>query len=1240
LDPLAHRPSPLPTPAADLPPAERALGREAALAEIWSEVLRLPQVGLDDDFLALGGHSLHATQVLSRVRDRFGATLPLRALFESPTPRALAARAEWHPEQKLEWHPERRTKRRTDPGATMPAVERIHRVPRDAPLRTSYSQRRMWLVQQLNPQTTAYNMAFTLRLRGALDCDRLAAALDTVARRHEAFRTRFIAVDGEPAQVIGAHPVVALEQIDLGNHAAAAREGETRQALRNAARQRFDLTAGGLHRTLLVRLDETDHVLLWLIHHSVGDQWSAGVLMHELQQAYTALIHGQPADLPTRRIEFADYAEWQRDAAREAALEPQLAYWRRQLDGVAPLALPTDKPRRGQISGSGGSATLDLGVDRLSALKGFSSRHRVTPFMTLLACFQLVLARRSGQTDIAVGVPVANRHSTDAEALVGTLVNTVVMRSRVVAELRFLDLLAAVKETALQAYANQDAPFDTLVQQLAVRRDRNFSPLVQVMFNVLNAPYRVDGFAGLHVQPFPFDQGAAQFDLSLTVDTETFGQAHLEYASDLFDAATARRMLAGYVAVLDQVLADPSLTLADYALLGREERAELQRWNATEVIFERGAPKADATESGIPAGGLRLGDLIRRGVATHGDAIAVVFEGRHVTYRELDASARALALRLRAAGAGPGTLVGVCLERSVELVTALVGVVYSGAAYVPLDPAYPAERLANMCGDAAMTLIVARDLELHRLRPALPVELCVIDIDTVSAAGDADGAGNERAEQEFSVPGSADDPAYVIFTSGSTGRPKGAMNAHKGVVNWLRWMQSEYHLTPQDRVLLKTPYSFDVSLREFFWPLMVGATIVVARPDGHRDSAYLVETIRAERITLLHFVPSMLRIFLDEPGLDGCTSIRRVVCSGEALPADAVAMFFERLPHSRLCNLYGPTEAAVEVTYWECRPEHGNADAANPASVPIGRPVANTQMHVLDDRLRPQPVGVPGELYIGGVQVGMGYVARPELTAERFLADPFVPGARLYKTGDLARWTHDGVIDYLGRTDHQVKVRGHRIELGEIEACLATHAEVAQCVVVAREDTPGDKRLVAYVTACDSIPAVGALREHLRRQVPEYMVPQHVVVLDSIPLLANGKIDRNALPAPTDNAVQRDTAFWVPRTDAEVALAQIWEHLLDIDRVSTTDNFFDLGGHSLLAMRVVSDIHKALGVRIAARRLVYESLGQLAASVEANLNGPADEAPAVKATTARYLMNGLKRMLAGRGRPGAGVADT
>ncbi len=1169
-------------------PTERAVG------QIWRDVLGIEHVGVHDHFFELGGHSLTAMQVVARLRVGLQLELPLRTLFSHPTLETLAAEID----SILSAGPPGDSIGRD--GAALVDLPVIPTIARDGPLLASYSQRRMWLVQALNPQTTAYNMSFALRLRGTVNADALVAAIDWVVQRHEAFRTRFGMLDGEVVQWIDPPSPTQIDRIDLRHLPAEAREREARKQREQAAGRSFDLASSGLYRLSLLQTSDAEHVLLWLMHHVIGDHWTDGILLREVGQAYGALLQGRAPVLPALRIEYADYAAWQRAPAQRERLAPQMAWWTDRLRGLRPLPMPFDLSWRELPSGRGSSLSARLAASTVAALKRFSPRHGVTPFMAMLACFNVVLSRYCGQTDIVVGSPVANRTRVESESLIGTLVNTLVMRSDLSGDPTFVELLARVKDTTLEAFAHQDAPFERLVEETTFERSATRQPLVQVLFNVINAPFDVKAMPGITLERFDYTSIAAQFELGLTVD-DAFGIVHMSYSTDLFVRSTAERVLASFLTVMDCMLADPTRRVADCETRGAAEQTQLAAWNATELPFEPG---------------LRLGDLIRRQMLRAGDAPAVIFEDRYLSGSELDARARALALRLRALGAGPGSLVGVCLKRGMELVAALVGVVYSGAAFVPLDPAYPAERLARMAEDAGMTLVLSRAAEWQGLRPALPPNLRMIDVDgdDDDDGGRADGPAQAQALAlalaNFELIGSAEDPAYVIFTSGSTGRPKGAMNAHCGVVNWLQWMQAEYALTPQDRVLLKTPYSFDVSLREFLWPLMTGATIVVARPDGHRDAAYLAELIRRERITLLHFVPSMLRIFLDEPGLEQCTSVRRVVCSGEALPADAVDLFFRRLPHSRLCNLYGPTEAAVEVTYWECRPGDGEGGASIP-NIPIGRPVANTQMHVLDSRLRPQPVGVAGDLYIGGVQVGMGYVGRPELTAERFIADPFRPGGRLYKTGDLARWTRDGVLDYLGRADDQVKLRGHRIELGEIEACLGTHAEVARCAVTVREDVAGDKRLVAYVVSHGAAPDAAALRDHLRISLPEFMLPQHFVAIDALPLLPNGKLDRRALPRPdpaSPGQERRRDEREAPRTDAEKAVAAVWQSLLGVRHVGRSDNFFDLGGHSLLAMRAVSELERRLGTKLELRKLVFESLAQVAAAID-HTAGPRDPAP-------------------------------
>jgi amino acid adenylation domain-containing protein len=708
-----------------------------------------------------------------------------------------------------------------------------------------------------------------------------------------------------------------------------------------------------------------------------------------------------------------------------------------------------------------------------------------------------------------------------------------------------------MREVCLDALAHQDLPFERLVEELKPARDLSRNAVFQVMFALQNAPQAALELPGLTLTPVDTGAGAAQFDLSLLAwETPDGLAAFFSYATDLFDEATIARMAAHWRVLLEAMVAAPERRVSELALLTEPERRQvLVEWNATSR--EYGAER-------------RLHRLLEAQAARTPDAVALEYEGRELSYAEVNRRANQLARVLRKQGVGPDVLVGVFAERSFEMVVALVAVLKAGGAYVPLDPSYPAERLAHVLEDAGAPLVLAQP-QLASALPASATEVLVLDPAWAAYAGES---GEDL--EDAGTPGNL---AYVIFTSGSTGRPKGAMNEHRGIVNRLLWMQEQYGLGGHDAVLQKTPFSFDVSVWEFFWPLMTGARLVIARPEGHRDSAYLVDLIRERGITTLHFVPSMLRVFLEEEGLEGCGSLKRVICSGEALPHELQERFFARLPAVELHNLYGPTEAAVDVTYWACR--RGDERL----TVPIGRPVANTQMYVLDAHMQPVPAGVAGELYIGGVQVGRGYVGRPELTAERFVPDPFskAPGARLYKTGDLARHLADGAIEYLGRLDYQVKIRGQRIELGEIEAVLDQHPAVGQSVVMAREDTAGDQRLVAYVVPRETAPTSAQLKEHLLRTLPPYMVPAAYVFLQALPLTSSGKVDRKALPAPERSALQQ-AAYVAPRTATEKVLAGIWAEVLKLERVGMEDNFFELGGHSLLATQVMSRIRYAFDV--------------------------------------------------------------
>jgi len=1086
---------------------------EELLAGIWSEVLRRGPVASGDGFFELGGHSLLATQVVSRVREVFGVELPLRAVFEAPTLAGLAARI---------------GAARNDLQAP-PVVP----VPRDGELRASFAQERLWFLDRFGTDRASYNLPTAIRLRGRLDTAALAGALKEIVRRHESLRTTFTVTGGAEArvlQVIGP-ACLSLPVVDL--RGLPEPENEVTRLAREDARRPFDLSRGPLLRTALLQAAEEDHTLLLSMHHIVSDGWSIGVLLGEL----TALYRRSPlADLP---VQYADFAAWQRTWLRGEVLERQLGWWRDHLAGVPPvLDLPADRPRPPVPSGRGGrfpvalSSTLREGIQKLARQQG------ATSFMVLLAAFQTLLGRLASRDDVPVGTPIAGRIRAETERLIGFFVNTLVLRADLAGDPAFRGLLGRTREALLGAYAHQDLPFEKLVEELHPERSQAHSPLFQVMLILQNAPMDDLELPGVTATPAVPDTGTTKFDLRLALSETAEGLVgSVLYNLDLFDAATARRMAGHFQALLAAAVVDPEARLSDLPVLGQAEVQHLLReWNDTRVDWDLERPLHGWIE-----------DQVRRTP----DAPALTYEGETLTYRELDERAGRLAARLRRQGAGPETRIGITAERSLELVVGLLGILKSGACYVPIDPSYPPERLAFM----------VEDFQQGIEQPILLTRESLAD------------APEPEAPRSAVLP---KHPAYVIYTSGSTGRPKGAVNTHEAIVNRLVWMQAEYGLTSGDVVLQKTPFSFDVSVWEFFWPLMVGARLVVARPGGHQDSAYLADLIRREGVTTLHFVPSMLQVFLEQPGVETCASLRRVICSGEALPFELQQRFFAKLgAFAGLHNLYGPTEAAVDVTVWACVP------GGRPV-VPIGRPISNLRIHILDPAFRPVPMNVPGELYIAGVGLARGYLNRPALTADRFVPDPFgSPGSRMYKSGDLCRHLPDGRIEYLGRLDHQVKIRGFRIELGEIEAALCAHPTVKEAVVLAREDRPGDKRLVAYLTAAGETveTAVPELRRHLLASLPEYMVPAAFVVLPALPLSPNGKVDRKLLPAPdiADTAAPEDREHVAPRTPLEEFLAGLWKAPLGLESVGIHDDFFGLGGNSISGAILINQLQERLG---------------------------------------------------------------
>jgi amino acid adenylation domain-containing protein len=1050
-----------------------------------------------------------------------------------------------------------------DPATGSGIPQRPHRS--SAP--QSFAQRQMWVIDRMAPGNRAYNQPNGYRLRGALHLRALQDSFNEIIRRHEGLRTTFADKDGEPLQIIHPELKIAIKMTALDHLAGEARENRLHVLASEEAVRPFDLSHLPLIRVSLFKLDETEHVLLINLHHIVADGLSVGLMLQELDAFYRAFTGGGDPHPPALTVQYADFAHWQRHAMTDDAYTGQIEFWRKQLQGKLPvLELPADMPRPPFQSFLGSNVFFRIPKALAEDLRSVGAGEECTFFMTMLAAFQALLHRYSGAEDVIIGTPVATRSHRQVEPLIGNFLNMVALRGDLSGDPTFVELLRRSRNSALDAFSNSDLPFEGMVNNLKFNRDSSRNPVFQAMLQVLSTA--APRIGDLEVRGFDFDLKYAQCDLSLHLYEESGGYGgRFEYCTELFRADTVERMSSSFEHLLNAIVGDPQRKISELSILAEGERKRiLDEWNAT------------SRDYGVES---RLHRLFEAQVGRTPGGVALGLEGRELTYAQVNERANRLARVLRAKGVGPGVLVGVIAERSFEMVVSLLAILKAGGAYVPLDPSYPGERLRHMLEDAQARLVLAQP----HLVSQLPGAAQVLELDASWAAYAGEAGGN------LEDAGTPEDLAYVIFTSGSTGRPKGGMNAHRGICNRLLWMQEEYGLTAEDRVLQKTPFSFDVSVWEFFWPLLTGARLVIARPEGHRDSAYLVRLIRESGITTMHFVPSMMRVFLEEQGVEVCSSLRRVICSGEALPHELQERFFARLPEAELHNLYGPTEAAVDVTYWACR--RGDERL----TVPIGHPVANTQIYVLDARMRPVPVGVPGELYIGGVQVGRGYVGRPELTAERFAPDPFskTPGARLYRTGDSVRYLADGAIEYLGRLDHQVKIRGQRIELGEIEAVLAEHSAVRQAAVHLWQVKADDVRIVACcVPAKAGVLAPISLRKHLRARLPEYMIPQYFLPMDEIPLLPNGKVDRRRLPKPVlaESGVGQHEA---PADAVEAVIAEIWTGLIQPARpIGRNDRFFEMGGHSLLGLQALGQMEQRLGVRLDFRVLLQESLVEIA----------------------------------------------
>ncbi|MET0399846.1 MAG: amino acid adenylation domain-containing protein, partial [Longimicrobiaceae bacterium] len=1102
---------------------------EEALAEIWAAVLQVERVGVEDDFFALGGHSLLATRVVSRVREALGVEAPLRAVFEAPTVAGLAARVD--------------ALLRDGAGVQLPPLRPAPRG--DAPLPLSFAQQRLWFIHQLDPRSPAYNMPFPLRLRGKLEPATLARALTELARRHESLRTVFRSVEGEPVQVVRPAAPVALPVVDLRGLVDEDREAALLRLAREEAARAFDLERGPLLRSTLLRPGDEEWAVLFTLHHVVSDGWSMGVLVREMSSLYEAFLAGRPSPLPEPVLQYADYAVWQRGWLAGDVLEAQLAFWRERLAGAPPLLeLPTDRPRPLVASDRAGQRAFALSPEASRALRALSHREGATPFMTLLAVYTALLARWSGQDDVSVGTPLAGRGHLELEGLIGFFVGTLVIRTRLDGRPGFRRLLARVREATLGAQAHQDLPFERLVDELEAERSLDHAPLFQAMFALQSAAPSDERLSLAGVRAYPLHAGAAtaKWDLSLSLDDGGERMVgSVVYRADLFDEGTVERMLGHFRVLAERFAADPDRPVAEVDLLTPAERAELL--------------DADGARRAYPAG--LAHELFAAQSRRTPGAVALRCAGEETTYAELEARANRLAHLLRRRGVGPDVAVGICLPRTPEMVAALLAVLGAGGAYLPLDPAYPAERLGYMLEDAGARLVLTDTATAGRL----PARAEAVALDALAVREELAQAPAGPLESG-ALP---DNLSHVIFTSGSTGRPKGVMIRHGSTATLLHWLRETVSDEERSAVLGSTSINFDVSVAEIFGTLCWGGTLYLVE-----NALELARFADRDRIRYASMVPTAAAELLRMGAVPA--GVRTLNLGGEALPAPLARELYALGTVERVGNLYGPTEDTTYSTYAVVPRDAGR--------VTVGRPVANTRILVLDAELGLVPVGVVGELYLAGDGLARGYANRPDLTAERFLPDPFgEPGGRMYRVTDRVRLLADGELEYLGRSDFQVKVRGFRIEPGEIEGVLLAHPGVRAAVVVAREDAPGERRLVAYLAADGEPPPADALRERLRASLPEHMVPAAFVVLDNLPLTPNGKVDRGALPAP-ERAGGPGAEHVPPRDALELALAGVWEEVLGASPVGVRDNFFAVGGHSLLAVRLMARVETVLGARL------------------------------------------------------------
>ncbi len=1027
---------------------------------------------------------------------------------------------------------------------TIPKRQISHNIP------LSFSQQRLWFIDQLYHGSSFYNIPIAFHIKGHLNITALRRSLNEILKRHEIWRTTFKVINGEPIQEIVPNltwdlPVINLQHLSNKNW-----ESEVKEIVAKEAAKPFNLAKELLVRATLLQLNEQEHVLLVTMHHIITDGWSCGVFLRELSTLYAAFSTNQPSPLPELAIQYADFAIWQRDRIQGEFLATKLKYWKQQLSGELPvLQLPTDRPRPSVTTFAGAKQYFTFSTTLTNALKQLSKQEDATLFMTLLAAFNILLNRYTDQEDILIGSPIANRNRTELEGMLGLFVNTLVLRNNLSDNPRFREFLHRVRQVTLDAYAHQDLPFEMLVEELQPERDLSRNPLYEVMFVLQNTPTNVQEVSGLTLRTLDFDSGTSQLDIFLSMfESEAGLTGCLEYNTDILDATTISQFVKNYQTLLENIALNPQQHICELSLLTASEQEQLLiKYNKTSAEYKN----------------LSLNQLFEQQVEFTPNSIALIHQSQQITYRQLNNKVNQLANYLQKQGVTKETLIAICLERSIDMIVGILAILKAGGAYIPLDPSYPVERLNFMLSDSQASILISNQEILEKLSLSLPKIIC-LDIQK-----------DEIAQQSPQNPiniSQLDNLAYIIYTSGSTGQPKGVLGTHRGTVNGLHWLWKTYPFNPEEVCCQKTAISFVDSVWEIFAPLLQGIPTVIISNATLLDPQLFIEALAHHKVTRIILVPSLLRLLLDNYHLTKKLSqLKLWITSGEALSINLAKTFRKAMPFAKLINLYGSSEVSANATYYDISLLQNQAN-----TVPIGRPIDNTQTYVLNRNLQPTPLGVVGELYISGDGLARGYLHRPELTQERFIDNPFIPETKLYKTGDLVRYLSDGNLQYLGRDDAQVKIRGFRVELGEITSVINQHSEVQDAVVIAVNDAEENQRLIAYIVT-EKQDITAQLLAYLQQKLPSYMLPSAFVVLDALPLTPNAKVDKYSLPRDTIIQVNTTKTLITPRNFTELSLVKLWENLLNTSPIGVQDNFFNLGGHSFLAVRLMAQIQDRFG---------------------------------------------------------------